>query len=432
LKQTKAFLTFLIKLTHTMAKKWNAAPLPPPSNTTYATPQFDPNKGRLLTYIGQRSHDIREGIYDLMKSSPPPWTFTTDLFGLAENDVPLVLVGAFRDPLSCPANTPPDSLTVVIPLINKAKPKQDTMIYIWAVKAARTIFTPIDNVGTTHTLKVNVDVKATPPQPSPQLSTTTAMYRALVPPNCPPGTKFFAQAGGHTMELIVPDGAIAGTELMFPGPAPITTSAATSTPPPSTSPSSSSSPGAAAAAATTTVSGSQAMSGKYKYVDDKANGMKTLYIIPRLNPASTSSSSSYIIEQQQQPPPSATATAVHQDNNIPVAHVVEYEDTAPPPPAASMTLPRASVKIRYFMTDTEREAYANKLKAFYLKYEPKKAMEDIEDLILWVTTRPTGVEEMNGKLTKKYGANLDTIDANSKMSALNIRDVGEEHLDDLI
>jgi hypothetical protein len=376
-----------------------------------------------MTTIGQRAHDIREGIYAQIHASPPPWTFTTDLFGLTEGDVPLVLMGAFREPFSCPANTPPESLTVVIPLVNRAKPKQDTMIYVWAVKAARTIFTQADTPAS-----ATASAAAAPPAPSsPQLSTATVMYRAVVPPNAPPGTHFIAQAGGHSFDLVVPEGAMAGRELVFPGPAPIGSLPSPAAPATAAPP--------ASAPSLPSVMGSQTQAGTYKYVDDKATGDKTLYVTPRLNPnnpaAAAASASATATTTPGGPAPStSTPMKMQAADDIPVAVIIdEHADAAPPIP-----LPRTSIAMKYYLTASEKEVYGSKLKAFYLKHDPSKSLLDIEDLIMWVATRPKGMEEMNAKLMKKYGKDVNSIedDAVNKMSALDIRAVHEENLDDLI
>jgi hypothetical protein len=51
----------------------------------------------------------------------------------------------------------------------------------------------------------------------------------------------------------------------------------------------------------------------------------------------------------------------------------------------------------------------SQLKVFYSEYDAKKPQKEIDDVSMWARGRPTGVTELNSRLEKKYGENLNTM-----------------------
>jgi hypothetical protein len=66
------------------------------------------------------------------------------------------------------------------------------------------------------------------------------------------------------------------------------------------------------------------------------------------------------------------------------------------------------------LTSVSVKAYVSlpleaQLKAFYREFDPKKPESDLKEIVAWVNGRPsTGMEEINQRMEKKYGENLNT------------------------
>jgi hypothetical protein len=116
--------------------------------------------------------------------------------------------------------------------------------------------------------------------------------------------------------------------------------------------------------------------------------------------------------------------AQHQEDVEAKAGKVEYYDQALDKPASFYMPPGGGDAVAAYIGNSSsvhssaasqpqvidmdvKDKIADRLRAFYAKYDPQKDLADVEDVSTWAAMN--SLSALNDKLKKKYGADLDTV-----------------------